>query len=106
VIVEYLRSLENLGYGVEWLIEQERDLPLRWRFLKVEKPTMSELMVDSRIGGDPRAMTALFSPGYSTRRVNRQCEDQGLAACDAGRALEGRRSDRTVQVAEPSQHFF
>lgn len=62
VIVEYLHSLENLGYGVEWLFEQERDLPLRWRFLKVEKPTMSELMDDSRICGDPpRAMTALFS---------------------------------------------
>jgi FkbM family methyltransferase len=61
VIVEYLRSLENLGYGVEWLIEQERDLPLRWRFLKVEKPTMSELMEDSRICQDPRALTVLFS---------------------------------------------
>jgi FkbM family methyltransferase len=63
-IVEYLRSLENLGYGVEWLIEQERDMPLRWRFLGVEKPTMSELMDDSRIcGRDPRALTALFSRG-------------------------------------------
>jgi FkbM family methyltransferase len=60
-IVEYLRSLENLGYGIEWLFEQERDLPLRWRFLKVERPTMDELMKDPRIREDPRALTALFS---------------------------------------------
>ena len=58
---KYLRSLENLGYSVEWLIEQERDLPLRWRFLKVERPTMNELMNDPRIREDPRALTALFS---------------------------------------------
>lgn len=73
-IVKYLRSLEDLGYGVEWLIEQERDMPLRWRFMKVQQPTMAELMDDSRIcGRDPRAMTALFSrdirEGVSTANV-------------------------------------
>jgi FkbM family methyltransferase len=60
-IVEYLRSLENMGYGIEWMIEQERDLPLRWQFLRVERPTMNELMNDPRIWEDPRALTALFS---------------------------------------------
>jgi FkbM family methyltransferase len=61
VTVEYLRTLRNLGYSVEWVFEQERDLPLHWRFLRIEKPTMSELTKDSRICSGPRAMTALFS---------------------------------------------
>src|SRR6516162_193757 len=61
VTVEYLRTLRNLGYSVEWAFEQERDLPLHWRFLRIEKPTMSELTKDSRICSGPRAMTALFS---------------------------------------------
>ena len=58
---KYLRSLENLGYGIEWMIEQERDMPLRWQFLKVERPTMKELINDPRIWEDPRALTVLFS---------------------------------------------
>jgi len=60
-ILKYLHSLESLGFGVEWLVEQERDVPWRWRFLKVEQPTMAELMEDSRICQDPRALTVLFS---------------------------------------------
>jgi len=63
VTVQYLRTLRNLGYSVDWVFEQERDLPLRWRFLKVERPTMKELMDDSRISVVPRAMTVLFSRG-------------------------------------------
>lgn len=61
IMVDYLSKLETLGYEVEWLFEQERDLPLRWRFLRIEKPTMDELKRDSRICLEPRAMTALFS---------------------------------------------
>jgi FkbM family methyltransferase len=64
-IVKYLRSLENLGYGVEWLIEQDRDVALRWRFLKAEKPTMNDLIGDPRICRDPRAMTVLLSKDTS-----------------------------------------
>ena len=60
-IEKYLRTLENLGYGIEWMIEQERDVPLRWQFLKVERPTMKELMNDPRVWKDPRALTVLFS---------------------------------------------
>src|SRR3989449_10196344 len=30
-IVGYLRLLKSLGYTLEWLIDQERDRPLRWR---------------------------------------------------------------------------
>jgi FkbM family methyltransferase len=60
-ILTYLHSLESLGFGVEWLVEQERDVPWRWHFLKVEQPTMAELMEDSRICQDPRALTVLFS---------------------------------------------
>jgi len=43
------------------MIEQERDMPLRWQFLKVERPTMRELMNDPRVWEDPRALTVLFS---------------------------------------------
>jgi len=58
---KYLRSLENMGYGIEWMIEQERDMPLRWQFLKVERPTMKELLNDPRVWEVPRALTVLFS---------------------------------------------
>ena len=61
VTVEYLRTLQNHRYSAEWVFEQERDMPLRWRFLRIEKPTLNELMRDSRICSGPRAMTALFS---------------------------------------------
>jgi len=60
-IEKYLHTLENMGYAIEWMIEQERDMPLRWQFLKVEKPTMKELMNDPRVWEDPRALTVLFS---------------------------------------------
>lgn len=60
-IIDYLRSLEELGYGVEWMIEQERDVPLRWRFMKVERPTITELIADPRVFRDPRSLTVLLS---------------------------------------------
>jgi FkbM family methyltransferase len=60
-IEKYLRTLEEMGYGIEWMVEQERDMPLRWHFLKVERPTMKELMNDPRVWEDPRALTVLFS---------------------------------------------
>ncbi len=60
-IEKYLRTLEEMGYGIERMIEQERDMPLRWQFLKIERPTMKELMNDPRVWEDPRALTVLFS---------------------------------------------
>jgi FkbM family methyltransferase len=60
-IEKYLHTLEELGYGIEWMIEQERDMPLRWHFLKIERPTMKELINDPRVWEDPRALTVLFS---------------------------------------------
>jgi FkbM family methyltransferase len=71
-IVEYLRFLNDLGYGVEWLIEQERDVALRWRFLKAERPTMNDLMCDSRISGDPRAVTVLLTRDRADRQETRE----------------------------------
>jgi FkbM family methyltransferase len=71
-IVEYLRFLNDLGYGVEWLIEQERDVALRWRFLKAERPTMNDLMSDSRISGDPRAVTVLLTRDRADRHETRE----------------------------------
>ena len=58
---KYLRALESMGYEIEWMVEQERDMPLRWRFLKVERPTMRELVADPRMWEDPRALTVMFS---------------------------------------------
>lgn len=66
-MVNYLQVLADLGYRVEWLFEQERDMPLRWRFLRIERPEMNDLMKDSRICTDPRAMTALFRRDCSQR---------------------------------------
>ena len=57
---KYLRTLESLGYGIEWMIEQERDMPFRWQFLKIERPTMRQLMNDPRVWEDPRALTVMF----------------------------------------------
>jgi FkbM family methyltransferase len=61
-VVEWLGSLKDLGYRPEWLFDQERDIPLRWRFLKPETPTMDELISDPRIHSEPkRPIMALFS---------------------------------------------
>jgi hypothetical protein len=34
---------------------------MRWQFLKIERPTMRQLMNDSRVWEDPRALTVMFS---------------------------------------------
>ena len=68
-LLAYLAKLQSLGYAPEWVFEQERDYPLRWKFIKPEHPTMAELMQDSRIQCDMRAMTALFS---TDRRAGRR----------------------------------
>lgn len=66
--VAWLNTLKELGYRPDWLFDQERDLPLRWRFLKPETPTMDELMSDPRIHREPkRPLMALLSRTMASR---------------------------------------
>jgi FkbM family methyltransferase len=58
---KYLRTLDSMGYGIEWMIEQERDMPLRWHFVKIERPSIRQLMNDPRMWEDPRALTVMFA---------------------------------------------
>jgi FkbM family methyltransferase len=82
---KYLRTLESMGYGIEWMIEQERDMPLRWQFLKIERPTMKELMNDPRVWEDPRALTVLFSKNLpESHAMFENAGDQQLSASALG----------------------
>lgn len=66
--VKWLGELKELGYRPDWLFDQERDMPLRWRFLKPETPTMDQLMADPRIHEEPkRPLMALFSRDLAAR---------------------------------------
>jgi FkbM family methyltransferase len=61
-IVQWLRTLRDLGYRPDWVFDQERDSPVRWRFLRPETPTMEQLICDPRIHCEPRRpLMALFS---------------------------------------------
>ncbi len=60
-ILEYLRTLEDLNYAPRFVFEQERDYPVRWKFLKPERPSMRQLMQHPLIVRDQRALTVLFS---------------------------------------------
>jgi FkbM family methyltransferase len=59
--VDFLRYLKARDYTPEWLVEQERDTPVRWAFLNAEMTTLDELMMDSRITDAPRAITMLLA---------------------------------------------
>lgn len=66
--VKWLGELKELGYRPDWLFDQERDMPLRWRFLRPETPTMDQLISDPRIHSEPRRpLMALFSRGMAAR---------------------------------------
>jgi FkbM family methyltransferase len=66
--VKWLGELQALGYRPDWVFDQERDMPLRWRFLRPETPTMDQLMADPRIHGEPkRPLMALFSRDMASR---------------------------------------
>ena len=66
--VAWLRNLKEMGYRPDWLFDQERDLPLRWRFLQPEAATMEQLMSDPRIHSKPqRPLMALFSRTMAAR---------------------------------------
>jgi hypothetical protein len=60
-MTKYLRTLEDLGYSPQFVFEQERDYPIRWKFLKPERVTMRELITHPLLQRDHRALTAFFS---------------------------------------------
>ena len=66
--MKWLSELQALGYRPDWLFDQERDMPLRWRFLRPETPTMDQLMADPRIHEEPkRPLMAFFSRNMASR---------------------------------------
>ena len=70
-VMNWLGQLEDLGYRPEWLFDQERDIPLRWRFLRPETPTMNELIYDPRIHSQlKRPLMALFSRNVVVARMS------------------------------------
>ncbi len=75
-IVEYLRTLDDLGYAPDFVFEQERDYAVRWKFVKPEHPSMRELMEHPLIVRDHRALTALFS--RTCRRPSLQPSSRAL----------------------------
>jgi FkbM family methyltransferase len=60
-ILSYLRHLKALGYELDWVLDNERDRPIRWRFLRAEKISLEELLTDPRITTDARALTVLLA---------------------------------------------
>jgi FkbM family methyltransferase len=60
-VVGYLRHLKALGYELDWVLDNERDRPIRWRFLRAEKISLEELLTDPRITTDARALTVLLA---------------------------------------------
>jgi FkbM family methyltransferase len=60
-MISFLKKLQTLGYEPEWVLDNERDRPIRWRFLQTEKISMEELLSDSRITTDTRTLMALLS---------------------------------------------
>ena len=57
----YMKHLRALGYDLEWVVDNERDRPVRWRFARVEKITLEALLADPRMTTEPRALMVLFS---------------------------------------------
>ena len=55
-ILRYLRQLKALGYNLDWVLDNERDRPMRWWFLRPEKISLEELLTDPRITTYPRAL--------------------------------------------------
>jgi FkbM family methyltransferase len=82
--VKWLGELKELGYRPDWLFDQERDMPLRWRFLRPETPTMDQLISDPRIHSEPkRPLMALFSRNMAAR-LSRLRMDSAAAFATAG----------------------
>ena len=65
-VEQWLHALKALGYKPDWVFDQERDVPFRWRFLRPETPAMDELISDPRIHSEPkRPLMAFFSRNHS-----------------------------------------
>jgi hypothetical protein len=74
---QYLRELQDLGYSPAWILDQERDVPWRWRFLSPEKLSMQELIEDWRINIHPRSLTVMFTRGLASQAAaNSSCLDE------------------------------
>jgi FkbM family methyltransferase len=82
-LLAYLETLQSLGYAPEWVFEQERDYPIRWKFIKPEYPTMNELLRDPRIVCDLRATTVLFAPKRPAASTLETCVEQTPGCCSA-----------------------
>jgi FkbM family methyltransferase len=77
-VVQWLGSLKEFGYKPDWIFDQERDSPLRWRFLRPESPTMDELIADARIQSEPRRpLMAFFSRDVAVREPLLQTDSAG-----------------------------
>jgi FkbM family methyltransferase len=67
-MLRYLRQLKTLGYNLDWVLDNERDRPIRWWFLRPEKISLEELLTDPRITTYPRALQVLLARN-DTKRV-------------------------------------
>lgn len=60
-ILGLLRHLRALGYEIDWMLDSERDRPIRSWFLRPETIRLEELVKDPRISKDTRALHVLFA---------------------------------------------
>jgi hypothetical protein len=67
---QYLRELQALGYSPDWVLDQERDVPFRWRFLSPERLSMDELIGDWRINFYPRSLMVMFARSLAAQTGN------------------------------------
>jgi FkbM family methyltransferase len=66
-ILRYLRQLKTLGYNLDWVLDHERDRPLRSWFLRPEKLTLEELLTDPRITTYKRTLHVLLARNGAKR---------------------------------------
>ena len=68
----YLQRLKTLQYELDWVIDNERDRPLRWRFLRPEKLTLEELARDPWMTTEARTVVALLARPATQRRASKR----------------------------------
>ena len=66
-ILGLLRHLRALGYDIDWLLDSERDHPIRSWFLRPEDVRLEELFKDRRIITGTRALHVLFARRLAKR---------------------------------------
>lgn len=66
-ILGLLRHLRVLGYDIAWLLDSERDQPIRSWFLRPEKIHLEELFKDPRIITGTRALHVFFARKFAKR---------------------------------------